>query len=160
MTLSTVYIETSVVSYLTDKPQRNVLKYARVLHTTKWWMNRRSAYSVWTSSFTLDEAKNGDAQAAKIRLDHLSDLPLLELNEAVYLLASDLSESGIFPKKCEVDIGHISVAAVHQIDILLTWNCSHIANPVIARMIEPIIWKHGFRMPFLATPEELLGDRK
>jgi len=160
MTLPTVYIETSVVSYLTANPQRSVIKHARVFHTTEWWMERRSAYSVWTSSFTLDEAMKGDEEAAKIRLDHLSALPLLELNEAVFLLASDLSASGIFPKKCEVDIGHISVAAVHEMDILLTWNCSHIANPVIARRMEPIIWKNGLRMPFLATPEELLGDRK
>lgn len=160
MSLPTVYIETSVVSYLTARPPRSVVKCSRVLTTTEWWMSRRTAYTLWTSSFTLDEAMRGDSEAAKTRLERMSDIPLLELNETVILLAADLSASGFFPKKCEVDIGHISVASAHQMDILLTWNCSHIANPVIARKIEPIIWEHGFRMPFLATPEELLGDRK
>lgn len=158
MSLPTVYLETSVVSYLASKPSSNLLRAARQLSSVDWWENHRHKFSLMTSTFTLDEAMKGDKHAAEKRISYLDSVPLLDVNESVLHLMGSIQKSGIMPEDCEVDIGHISVASCHEVEILLTWNCSHIANPFIARKLEPLIRAHGFKMPYLATPNSLLGD--
>ncbi|MDP2785162.1 MAG: hypothetical protein Q8O38_11310 [Sulfurimicrobium sp.] len=43
-------------------------------------------------------------------------------------------------------------------DYLLTWNCRHIANPEIQRGIAEYLEQIGLFLPFICTPEELLGE--
>jgi hypothetical protein len=66
--------------------------------------------------------------------------------------------SGLLPQKATRDAVHIAVSAVHNVDILLTWNCRHIANAAIMRELGDIVTKGGYALPILCTPEELLGD--
>ena len=158
MSLPTVYIETSVVSYLASKPSANLIRAARQLSSTRWWETCQDQFRIYTSNFTLDEAMKGDKTAAAKRISYLESTPLLEVNSMVLNLMVAIQKTKIFPNDCEVDIGHISVASCHEIEILLTWNCRHIANPVIARKLEPFIRSQGYKMPYLATPTDLMGD--
>jgi hypothetical protein len=69
-----------------------------------------------------------------------------------------LVEQGIVPAKAAEDALHIAVATIHGVDYLLTWNCRHIANPEIQRNIAAYLEQIGLFLPFICTPEELLGE--
>lgn len=56
------------------------------------------------------------------------------------------------------DALHISIAAVHGVNFLMTWNCKHIANATLRGRIERICAAAGFPAPVICTPEELVED--
>ncbi|MDA1313333.1 MAG: hypothetical protein O2968_08365 [Acidobacteria bacterium] len=58
---------------------------------------------------------------------------MLDITADAGVLASEILASGIIPRKAAADAAHIAIAAVHDIDFLMTWNCVHIANAIIAR---------------------------
>jgi len=97
----------------------------------------------------------GDPEAARERLLVLRDLALLDITSEVGNLASAILDSGILPRKAAIDAAHIAIAAVHGVDFLLTWNCAHIANAVIARATGNICRQFDWDPPMICTPEEL-----
>ena len=96
--------------------------------------------------------------AAKRRMPYLEGIPLLDLSDAVNDLAKAIMESGLLPPKAARDAIHIAVSSVHGVDILLTWNCTHIANAAIMKELREVIEGAGYSMPILCTPEELSGE--
>ena len=92
------------------------------------------------------------------RLEILSGLPLVELNQAVRDLAVQLLAQSNLPPKASDDAVHIAAATVHGLDYLLTWNCKHIANAQIQRKLTEISLDFGYQLPIICTPYELLGD--
>lgn len=153
-----VYVETTIPSYLAAWPSRDLLQAARKQITHDWWDNHRQNYDLCISQTVVDEAGAGDADAASRRLPYLESLPLLELTEDVNDVAKAIMGSGLLPEKAARDAVHIAVSSVHGIDILLTWNCRHIANAAIMKELGDIVAQCGHEMPILCTPEELLGD--
>jgi hypothetical protein len=153
-----VYLETTIPSYLTAWPSRDLIIAGHQQLTQEWWRTRRNEFELYISQFVLDEASAGDAQAAQERLAILNPLPLLDISDAVPELASAILQSGIIPAKAARDAAHIAVSAVHGIDFLLTWNCAHIANAQIVKKVQAICAQHGFPCPLICTPEELMGS--
>jgi hypothetical protein len=80
------------------------------------------------------------------------------LNEEVDEVAKAIMDSGLLPEKAARDAVHIAASSVHGVDILLTWNCRHIANAAIMKELDHIVASCGYEMPILCTPEELLGE--
>jgi hypothetical protein len=150
-----VYVETSVISYLASKPSRDYVLLARQELTKEWWEVSRNSYNVYISALVENEAKCGDPDAAKKRLLVLQDLKSLELNETAISLAKHLIGQGAVPSVAKEDALHIAIAAVHGMDFLMTWNCTHIANAVTRRKIVAEIASFGFDCPVICTPEEL-----
>jgi predicted nucleic acid-binding protein len=152
-----VYLETSVVSYLTARRSSNILAAAHQLVTREWWETRRKAFDLLTSSLVLDEARLGDPEAARRRLEVLEEIPLVEVNGDANDLAARVIRDGLLPLTAFADAVHLATATVHRVDYLLTWNCAHIANaeilPRVARMFEEVGWER----PAVCTPEELMG---
>jgi hypothetical protein len=153
-----VYIETTIPSYLAAWPSRDLLQAARQQITHDWWNKQRQNYDLCISQTVVDEAAAGDTDAANRRMPFLQDLPLLDLTEAVNDVAKAIMNSALLPEKATRDALHIAVSSVHSIDILLTWNCRHIANAAIMKELGAIVAKCGYEIPILCTPEELLGD--
>lgn len=153
-----VYIETTIPSYLAAWPSRDLLQAARQQITHGWWNDRRQKYELCISEIVLEEAAAGDADAAQRRTRFLQDLPLLDLTVAVNDVAKAIMDSGLLPVRATRDAIHIAVSSVHGIDILLTWNCKHIANAEIMKDLGAVVAECGYEMPVLCTPEELLGD--
>ena len=153
-----VYLETTIPSYLTAWPSRDLVIAGHQQMTEVWWRTRRDEFEICISQFVLDEASAGDAEAAQERLAILKPLPLLDISEAVLELASAILQSGIIPAKAAQDAAHIAISAVHGIDFLLTWNCAHIANAQIVKKVQAICTQHGFPCPLICTPEELMGN--
>lgn len=152
-----VYIETTIASYLAAWPSRDLLQAARQQLTHDWWDNQRQNFDLCVSQTVLDEAA-GDEEAAKRRLSFFRDLPLLELTEAVNDVAKAIMGSSLLPQRATRDSVHIAVSSVHNIDILLTWNCRHIANAAIMRELREVVAQCGYEIPILCTPGELLGE--
>ncbi|MGA2061295.1 MAG: type II toxin-antitoxin system VapC family toxin [Thermoguttaceae bacterium] len=124
--------------------------------TQEWWNTRSGDFELYISQFVLDEIALGDPLQAKKRINEVKGIPLLGITDEVSILADDLIKSGVIPKKAATDSAHIALAAVHGMDFLLTWNCTHIANAAIIRKIEKICQESRYTCPVICTPEELL----
>jgi hypothetical protein len=154
----TVYIETSILGYLTARSTKNLILAANIEITKDWWELRRNTFTLYTSEAVLDEVAQGDAAIAAQRLEILDGFSLLELNQAVQGLASQFLSRSNLPAKARVDAIHITAATVHGMDYLLTWNCKHIANAQIQGKLAQISLDFGYVLPVLCTPNELMGD--
>ncbi len=153
-----VYIETSVVGYLTARPSNNLILMANLGITQEWWDTRREQFSLFISQVVLDEVARGDAEMSIRRLEILRDFPLLEVNEEVQSLAAEFLTKSNLPPKASDDALHIAVATFYGIDYLLTWNCKHIANAQIQKKLMQISMQAGYELPTICTPNELMGD--
>lgn len=156
--MDTVYIETSIISYLRQKPSTNVIVAARQLLTHRWWNDERQHYELVTSQYVIDEASNGDPTLAEERLTALDGIPLLPQAVEVPQIANEIMAAGILPEKAQVDALHIAAVAHFRIQYLLTWNCKHIANAKTLPRIHDVLTRLGIPIPIICTPEELLGD--
>jgi predicted nucleic acid-binding protein len=153
----TLYLETTIVSYLTAMPSHDLVVAAHQQVTRDWW-ETRPEFELYISQFVLDEAGAGDAEAAQRRLDALVDLPILDLTPDVGMVAGEILRLGGMPPKAYVDALHVATAAAHGIEYLLTWNCRHIANPTLRARIEAICRETGFEPPVICTPVEFMQE--
>jgi predicted nucleic acid-binding protein len=154
---SRLYLETTIPSYLTSRPSRDLIIAGHQQITREWWEKQGNDFQLYISQLVVDEASAGDATAARERLNVLQEIPLLDITPEVAELAADLVASGKIPRKAATDAAHIAIAAVHGMDFLLTWNCVHIANAVNAKAIALICRFKGWECPVICTPEELMG---
>ncbi len=153
-----VYIETSVISYLTAQPSRDLRAAAWQQITAQWWQQEGPKYDLFTSALVAAEASRGDPQAAERRLHVLADLPELASGEEAEHLAAKLMADGGVPVGSEGDAFHIAIAAIHEVDYLLTWNCRHIDNAATKPIIRSICAVTGYTCPEICTPLELLSE--
>ena len=153
-----VYIETSVISYLTARISRDLIVAGHQRMTQEWWVTRREVFDVSVSQVVFEEASAGDPEAARERLAVLAALPLLELSTEAVALAKDLIRLGPLPERAEVDALHIAVAVTNQVDYLLTWNCTHLANAALRHQIDHVCRAQGYEPIIICTSEELLED--
>ena len=153
-----VYLETTIPSYLTARPSRDLITAGHQQLTTSWWETQRHRFELYISQFVIDEVADGDLAAAHERLKLVERLPLLDITPHVTELASEILAARIIPRKAATDAAHVAIAAVHGMDFLVTWNCVHIANAAISRALAAICRKHMFECPVICTPEELLED--
>ena len=156
--MDTLYIETSIVSYLRQKPSRQVVTAARQLLTHQWWNDERANYELVISQYVIDEASGGDPTLAAERLNSLDGIPLLPNAPEIPQIANEIMSLGVLPPKAQLDALHIASVAHHRIQYLLTWNCKHIANAKILPHIHSVLAKLGIPIPIICTPEEMLGD--
>ncbi|MEE4376933.1 MAG: type II toxin-antitoxin system VapC family toxin [Candidatus Competibacteraceae bacterium] len=156
---NTVYIETSIISYLAAHPSRDIIAAGHQQITHEWWVTERDDFSVYASALVLREASAGDLAAASARLQWLQGIPLLAITPEAEELAERLILQAALPAKAAADALHIATAAYHQLSFLLTWNCKHIANALIRPLIERVCRECGFESLILCTPEELTGGK-
>jgi hypothetical protein len=156
--MKTVYIETSIVSYLTALPARDILAAAWQNATSRWWETQRSRFDLFTSQLVVDEAAQGHPEAAKRRLHSLAKIPHLSMPDPVTALALALLHEGALPEKATDDALHVAVTAYHGIDYLLTWNCRHIDNAEVKPLMRSVCAVHGYTCPEICTPLELMGE--
>jgi predicted nucleic acid-binding protein len=156
--MPTVYIESSIISYLRQKPSADILNAARQLLTARWWATGRSEYELVISQYVLDEIAAGDSTLAAERLRAVEGIPVVPPAPEIPQIASVVMSRAVLPPKAQVDALHIAAVAHHRINYLLTWNCSHIANARILPKIFSALRDMDLPLPIICTPEELLGD--
>lgn len=153
-----VYIETTIVSHLTARPSKDVIMLAQQKLTREWWSEHRHLYELYTSQLVLDEAAKGDADSARKRLHALSGITVVGPVEPAITLAQNVLERGLLPARAATDALHLMTATVHRIEVLLTWNCRHLANPSLLVKVREFLRTNGYECPFVVTPHELPGD--
>jgi predicted nucleic acid-binding protein len=152
-----IYLETTIISYYASRPNRDIV-IAGHQQITKDFIDKSALqYDIFVSELVIEECKSGDKEAAILRLELLKTFNLLELNNAALSLAKSLISGKIVPNQYAEDALHIALATIHGMDYLVTWNCKHIANAHIRNKLEKAIRNHGYVLPVICTPEELMG---
>ena len=151
-----VYLETSVVSYLVGRLSRDVVVLGNQELTREWWANQRADYDLFISEVVVGEAAIGDSELARQRVAICDDLRLLAITDEAERLAPLLLKAAAMAPNAETDALHVAVAAVHGMDYLLSWNCTHIANATIRRAIDKQCRASGYDPPVICTPQELI----
>lgn len=150
------YVETSVISYLTARPSRDLIVAGHQQVTQDWWDQRRQSFHLVASELVTEEAAAGDEGAAKARLAVLEEMELVETTREALFLAKALVEQGPLPERASEDALHIAIAVTNGCDFLLTWNHKHLANAAMRASIERICRRSGYEPSVLCTPEDLL----
>jgi hypothetical protein len=154
----TVYIETSILGYLTARSTDNLILAANMKITQDWWFNRSSLFDLHISEIVLEEITQGDTQIAQKRLNAVQNIPLLSVDEIALSLAEQFLLKSNLPVKAGTDAVHIAIATIHKMNYLLTWNCKHIANAQIQKKLTQISLEFGYEMPTICIPYELMGE--
>jgi hypothetical protein len=153
--LPSVYIETSIIGYLTARSRDQVIYAARQELTHLWWEGRRDLYDLVTSELTLEEASRGDSEAAAERLQALEGISVLDITDIrIGLVAEALLDRALLPEKARAEAIHLATATVHQVNYLLTWNCRHIANADLLPRVYQLLSDLGYTPPLIVTLEE------
>ena len=151
-----LYLETTIPSYLTARTSRDLTTARHQRITARWWNSWRTNFAVHVSDIVLKEAKAGDPLAARRRLSILRNLPILESDSDSRALGARIVKRCGLPKRAWVDAEHVALAAVHGLDFLLTWNCTHLINPQFASNIALVCRSEGYTGPHICTPEQLM----
>jgi hypothetical protein len=154
--MASVYLETTIPSYLTAWRSPELVMAARQEITRDWWDNRRAEFELFVSQLVVDEASAGDPDAVARRLEALSGIPLVEPLDGTAELVEALIHHMSLPQRAAADAAHIALATANGIDFLLTWNCTHIANAVNRGIIDSTCRSLGYETPVICTPEEFL----
>lgn len=153
--LKRIYIETSVISFLTARPSKDVVLAGHQASTQIFWERKRD-YELFISDMVIQECEKGDPDCALSRIQAIKGLPVLNVDKDVENLASELIRQSAIPRNSPEDAIHIAVASVSAIDFILTWNFKHINNPFMKNQIRTVILNQGYTMPEICSPEELL----
>ena len=152
----TLYLETSVISYLVGRPSRDVLVLAHQQVTHEFWAKRLSEFEGYISSVVLLEARRGEPTLARERIEALTPFSQLALTPEAESLAIRYRRSNCVPEEALVDSLHIALASLARMEYLLTWNCRHIAGARIRRRLAEFHALNGLWLPTICTPEELM----
>jgi len=155
--LKKVYVETSVVSYLTARSSLNLVVATNQKITELWWSKRKGDFDLFVSEVVFQEAEKGDAEASQKRVNVIKDIPVLSTPEEAFSLAQTINQRSFNGKVIE-DALHIAISALNAMDYLLTWNFKHIANAEMRYDIIRMCNDAGYECPIICSPAELLGE--
>ena len=156
--METIYIETTIVSYLVAKPSRDLILAAHQKIMQEWWREERENYRCVSSEEVLREVSLGDPAMSRRRVETLAEIAVLRVDDAVRLLAKELVQEQLLPPAAVSDALHAAVATLHQVDYLLTWNCRHLANPHLQKGLRTFMAGHKLVLPEICTPIDLAVD--
>lgn len=151
-----IYIETSIIGYLTTRLSNLLVAAANQQLTRQWWDDHREQFDLYVSRAVVEECASGDETAAAERLELIKGMETLDITTEIGKLADALRSRVPLPEKAEIDAIHVAAAAVNSIKYSLTWNCKHIANASLRPKIESVCRELGYRPRVICTPEELL----
>ena len=152
-----LYIETSVVSYLAARTSRDLLIAARQEATAEFWTKLHSSGSKgYVSTLVHHEARQGDPEQARTRMEAISSFTVLDIDQEAQALAEQILAAKAIPAEYPDDALHMAVAAVNGMDALVTWNFAHLNNPIARLQIRQVVEGNGYQCPEVCSPDELL----
>jgi hypothetical protein len=156
--MPSVYVETTIPSYLTSAPSRDLVVASQQQITHTWWRTAKERFDLFVSEAVLREVRAGDQEYAARRLQAIASLPVLAVTQEIRLLADWYQAELHLPQKAATDALHIALAIFYEMDYLVTWNCAHIANGHILRTLMGLNESQGRYTPILLTPQELMSE--
>ena len=151
-----IYIETTIPSaYYTLRTDAESLDRQKL--TRQWWDEYAELFILTSSTAVIDELEEGSKQVTLNRLALLDGIEIFDPTVEIVHIAQVYMEKLIMPQEPQGDALHLAFALFHQIDAMLTWNCTHLANPNKFDFITRINQELGLPMPMLTTPLDYLG---
>lgn len=151
-------METSVFGFYFDEIERNVTKRNAIRKLLK--QVKDGIFEGFISQVTYAEIAKSDEphRSRDLKLIEDFDIELLSVNESeVSLLYGAYIRENILKERYHLDLLHIAVATVSSIDVLVTYNCEHIANEKTIRLIKSINLREGFRTEIsIRVPDEVI----
>ena len=154
--MPTIYLETTIPSYLVARPGRGLIVAAHQQITHDWWRDAREHFDIYISEAVLTEIRAGDPDVAARRLEIVEGLPILEINDEIRSLVQVYAQHLGLTGRAQADLPHIAFAVAYTMDYLVTWNCAHIANRAVIRRLLDINSELHRHTPIIVTPEEIL----
>lgn len=151
-----MYVETTIISYLAAYPSRDLVVAAHQQITRDWWQTAGVRFDLYISEAVMAEIRSGDPAAGTKRLQLVQDIPILEQTEDVRILTRHYDKTLGLSGKARADIPHFAFAVSHQMDYLVTWNCSHIANGQMIKRLMGVNSELERTTPLIVTPEEIM----
>ena len=151
-----VYVETSVVSYLTAWPSRDVVTLGNQVATREWWREAAMRFELVVSPLVIEESSVGDPEAARARLATLESVGVIDVGRRCHRVGPGSGHSACLRVEATADAAHAAIAALNGVDYLVTWNMRHLANPVAAARIEQVCRDAGHEPPVICTPSQLM----
>lgn len=155
--MESVYVESSVISYLASDPSRDLIVAAHQAVGRQWWDTARSSYQLYISHAVLDEIEIGDAEQVRKRRAIIQGLGVLDYNQHVHELIDYYSQKLGLTGSAVGDVPHFAFAVSAAVNFLVTWNCKHIANAVVMRRLRKLNDAIGRKTPIICTPDVLLA---
>lgn len=153
--MPTVYLETTIPSYLAARSSRDIIIAAHQQITRNWWRDARERFDVYISEAVLAEIRVGDPDVVTRRLAIIEGLPIVEINDGMRDLVRIYEQRLGLTGRARADLPHIAFAVAYAMDYLVTWNCAHIANGAVIRRLVDINSALHRHTPIIVTPEEL-----
>jgi hypothetical protein len=154
-----LYLETTIPSYLAARTSSNLVIAGRQAVTHDFWEMERHKYSLYVSDFVYEECEKGDFVVAQRRLELLKDIIVLEETSDVEPLADVYMRLLSISQSKRVDALHLAMCCVHRMDILLSWNCSHLGAESM-QIAQKHNDAHGLFTPRMITPDALVDRYK
>ncbi len=154
--MPTVYLETTIISYLAARPSRDLVIAGHQQITHDWWRTSRDRFDLYVSEAVLREIRAGDPDAVARRLAFVDELPILAVSEAVRGLVKEYDARLGLVGRARADLPHFAFAVAYEMDYLLTWNCAHIANGEMIRRLLKVNAELNRFTPLIVTPEAVL----
>ena len=154
--MPSVYLETTVPSYLVARPSRDLIVAAHQQIAHEWWDTARDRFDLYVSEAVLDEIRGGDADYAARRTELLAEVDVLAFSDDVEALIRAYHRRLGLVGSATADLPHFAYAVAYNMDYLVTWNCKHIANGQVIRRLNVVNAELGRPTPVIVTPEELL----
>ncbi len=155
----TIYIETTVVSYLVSRPSRDLIIAGHQEATRELWPRLTKDFDAYVSALVFQEAGRGNAEQAAKRLSAIKPFKMLDVDNEARILAKKIISGKGIPEEYPEDALHIAIAAVNGISVIATWNFAHLSNPFTRMMVRQIVENEGYVSPEICSPEELLENK-
>jgi len=152
-----VYIETTIPSFYYTL-RTDTESVARMSWTRRWWSEFATQFTLVSSAAVIAELRRGTGTTTGQRISLLGDAELLEVTNQVEDVANVYIEKLVMPNDPGGDALHLALASVHRVNVLLTWNCQHLANPSKMEHIRLVNYELGLPMPLLTTPLNYLSE--
>ena len=154
-----LYLETTIPSYLAARTSSNVIIAGKQAVTHDFWELERNKYNLYISDFVIEECEKGDVLVAKKRIELLENITVLEETLDVEPLAEVYMRLLSIPRNKRIDALHLTMCCVHKMDILLSWNCSHLGAESM-QIAQKHNDAHGLFTPRMITPDALVENYK
>jgi len=150
--METVYIESTIPSYLSARRATREPMASHQQFTIDWWNRERVHFRLYSSIAVRAEISKGDATASATRLKVMDGIPELEILPGIQPLAESIVRLLQLPPQAALDATHLAFAIIHRMDYLLTWNCTHLANASLQKTLFEYCSYHHLHMPVICTP--------
>lgn len=150
-----IYLETSVISaYFDFWSQAPDQKRS----TRKFWKIMIKQHQPYVSDVAMAELADAHKDLGAKLIKLIKPFERIKDNREAQIIRDKYIEYNIVPASKRADAGHLALAAVYEMDFLVSWNHRHITRPVKRKQITDFNIKHKLPVPVILTPDDFLED--